>query len=38
MDYFVAARSLYAGHGFASCPPFGSYLPDPNSVFLTRTL
>lgn len=37
-DYFAPARTLYAAHGFAPCPPFADYVPDPNSVFLTRTL
>ncbi|MGL5864858.1 MAG: GNAT family N-acetyltransferase [Dermatophilaceae bacterium] len=32
---FDPARALYASHGFAPCPPFGSYRPDPHSVFLT---
>jgi putative acetyltransferase len=36
--YFAAARRMYARHGFIECPPFGSYRPDPNSVFMTRTL
>lgn len=36
--YFEPARRLYAQHGFVECPPFGSYLPDPNSVFMTRPL
>ena len=35
---FAAARALYARAGFAECPPFGSYRPDPNSVFMTRAL
>lgn len=35
---FVAARGLYARAGFAECPPFGSYRPDPNSVFMTLAL
>ena len=35
---FVAARTLYTKAGFADCPPFGSYAPDPNSVFMTRAL
>lgn len=37
-DYFAVARRLYARHGFTVCPPFGDYIPDPNSVFMTRTL
>jgi putative acetyltransferase len=35
---FDAARALYLGHGFAVCPPFGAYRPDPLSVFMTRAL
>ncbi|QUJ77360.1 GNAT family N-acetyltransferase [Sulfitobacter albidus] len=34
----AAARRLYERHGFAYCPPFEGYSPDPNSVFMTRTL
>lgn len=37
-DYFAPARALYSAHGFAECPPFGDYRPDPNSVFMTREL
>jgi putative acetyltransferase len=37
-DYFRPARSLYARHGFAECPPFGDYRPDLNSIFMTRDL
>jgi putative acetyltransferase len=37
-DFFVPARELYARHGFGECAPFGSYVDDPNSVFMTRTL
>jgi putative acetyltransferase len=35
---FEPARELYRSFGFVSCPPFGEYMDDPNSVFLTRTL
>ncbi|MGB5558030.1 MAG: GNAT family N-acetyltransferase [Paracoccaceae bacterium] len=35
---FAAARGLYARAGFAECPPFEGYRPDPNSVFMTRAL
>ena len=35
---FEPARRLYARAGFAECPPFGDYVTDPNSVFMTRTL
>ncbi|MFI2102385.1 GNAT family N-acetyltransferase [Isoptericola sp. NPDC019693] len=37
-EYFAAARRLYARHGFVPCGPFGSYLPDPCSVFRTLDL
>lgn len=37
-DFFAPARALYERHGFDYCEPFGSYRPDPLSVFLTRTL
>lgn len=36
--YFIAARALYARFGFAVCGPFGDYVPDPNSVFMTLEL
>ena len=36
--YFEPAVRLYKAHGFVECPPFGSYRPDPNSVFLTLSL
>jgi putative acetyltransferase len=29
---------LYSKAGFTDCPPFEGYAPDPNSVFMTRTL
>ncbi|WP_331497661.1 GNAT family N-acetyltransferase [Paracoccus sp. (in: a-proteobacteria)] len=35
---FAAARRLYASEGFAECPPFGDYRPDPNSTFMTLSL
>jgi putative acetyltransferase len=38
MDAFRPARELYESFGFSYCPPFGDYVPDPNSVFLTRVL
>ncbi|KGI76821.1 hypothetical protein LF63_0114240 [Oleiagrimonas soli] len=38
MDFFRPARALYARHGFTPCPPFAAYRPDPNSVFLTKSL
>jgi putative acetyltransferase len=36
--YFLPARMLYARHGFTECGPFGNYLRDPNSVFMTLDL
>ena len=36
--YFNPARSLYRKHGFAECGPFGDYVADPNSVFMTLEL
>ena len=38
MAYFAPARALYARAGFSPCAPFGDYVDDPNSVFMTRTL
>lgn len=38
MDFFAPARALYARAGFVSCAPFGSYVEDPLSVFMTRSL
>lgn len=37
-EFFAPARRLYAQAGFAECEPFASYVPDPNSVFMTRDL
>ena len=33
--YFHPARALYRSHGFVDCPPFGEYVEDPNSIFMT---
>ena len=33
--YFDPARALHRRHGFIECPPFGDYVADPNSVFMT---
>ena len=38
MAAFAPARALYAGFGFEPCGPFAHYVPDPNSVFMTRAL
>lgn len=35
---FDAARGLYASEGFEYCAPFGDYVEDPFSVFMTRTI
>jgi putative acetyltransferase len=35
---FAPARGLYERAGFVYCPPFGDYVLDPNSVFMTKTL
>jgi putative acetyltransferase len=37
-DVFAPARRLYARYGFVAGPPFGSYRPDPNSVFMSREI
>lgn len=37
MVYFAPARALYSRAGFVPCGPFGDYVEDPNSVFMTRT-
>ena len=36
--FFAPARALYERSGFAYCPPFADYRPDPNSVYMTRAL
>lgn len=36
--YFIPAREFYKRHGFMECPPFGDFVPDPNSVFMTMEL
>lgn len=38
VEYFEPARKLYAGFGFKSCAPFGSYLEDPNSFYMSKKL
>jgi putative acetyltransferase len=37
-EFFLPARKLYEKFGFAYCPPFGDYRPDPRSVFMSRAL
>ena len=38
MAAFEPARQLYAACGFTYCEPFGNYVNDPNSVFMTMEL
>lgn len=38
MDAFLPARRLYEAYGFTYCGPFGDYVDDPNSVFMTLKL
>lgn len=37
-DFFRPAHAFYRAHGFVECGPFGEYVPDPNSVFMTLEL
>jgi putative acetyltransferase len=37
-EAFEPARKLYADFGFEYCGPFGDYVEDPYSVFMTREL
>jgi len=37
-EAFAPARALYAGFGFEECAPFGDYVLDPFSVFMTLEL
>ena len=36
--HFDPAHRLYAAFGFETCGPFGDYVEDPYSVFMTRRL
>jgi putative acetyltransferase len=38
MPEFQPAVRLYSSFGFTSCPPFGEYVEDPNSLFMTKKL
>ncbi|NJN50904.1 MAG: GNAT family N-acetyltransferase [Gammaproteobacteria bacterium] len=38
MAAFAPARALYERSGFEYCGPFGNYVDDPNSVFMTMAL
>lgn len=35
---FEPAHRLYESFGFSYCTPFGDYVDDPHSVFMTKTL
>lgn len=37
-SHFEPARKLYASYGFQVCGPFGSYVEDPNSIFMTKVI
>ena len=37
-DEFLPAQRLYERHGFAECPPFGDYVADQFSLYMTRIL
>jgi putative acetyltransferase len=38
MEAFMPAQKLYESFGFTFCGPFGDYVDDPNSVFMTLRL
>ena len=38
MIEFEPAHRLYSKFGFSECTPFGNYIEDPNSVFMTLEL
>lgn len=38
MDAFLPAQALYASVGFGFCGPFGDYVEDPNSIFMTMAI
>ncbi len=38
MPEFAPARALYTRYGFEHRGPFGEYIEDPNSVFMTKKL
>lgn len=37
-EFFGPAHRLYERHGFTECGPFGDYVLDPHSTFMTLTL
>ncbi len=38
MEDFLPARAFYRKYGFHPCPPFGDYVLDPESIFMTQLL
>jgi putative acetyltransferase len=38
MEAFRPAQNLYESFGFVYCAPFGEYVEDPNSAFMTLRL
>ncbi len=38
MAAYAPARRMYEAVGFRLCPPFGTYIEDPNSVFMRKDL
>jgi putative acetyltransferase len=38
MSFFAPAHIFYTKAGFTPCPPFGNYLDDPNSRYMTRPI
>ncbi|MDO6718650.1 GNAT family N-acetyltransferase [Psychrosphaera sp. 1_MG-2023] len=37
-EAFIPAQQLYLRFGFKQCPPFGQYIEDPYSMFMTKFL
>ena len=38
MAFFEPARALYSKYGFSYAEPFGNYVEDPNSVYMSKLL
>jgi putative acetyltransferase len=38
MEFFAPARAMYTAAGFEPCGPFGSYVEDHHSIYLSRLL
>lgn len=38
MPFFAPARAMYEKHGFTCSSPFGDYIDDPNSRFMTLNI